>query len=125
MERSINWTPTGYTTYLPSGDKHFLGFKISKSFFFLVCFLTPNKKRRRAWTPGRFFFSFFFSFIFFFFFLYFFLSSPYSNFFFLIFLSFLLFFFSQLYLCIFSLLFCVHIKAFARTIPYKFIEKSI
>ena len=21
MERDLNWTPTGYTTYLPSGDK--------------------------------------------------------------------------------------------------------
>ena len=30
MERDLNWTPTGYATHLPSGDKTFSRFKNHK-----------------------------------------------------------------------------------------------
>ena len=40
MERSINCTPTGYTTYLPSADKIFSRFSASVNVF--LCFTFAN-----------------------------------------------------------------------------------
>ena len=55
MERDLNWTPTGYTTYLPSGDKTFSRFKNLKkpNVFLNVQYTFPKTINRKSinWTP--------------------------------------------------------------------------
>ena len=56
MERDLNWTPTGYTTYLPSGDKTFSRFKnLKKPYRFLKVQYTFTKTtingKSLNWTP--------------------------------------------------------------------------
>ena len=59
MERSINWTSTGYTTYIPLGDKTFLRPNIDKTYGFLKPNIRPLKQTRAValtvrlehWTP--------------------------------------------------------------------------
>ena len=56
MERDVNWTPTGYTTYLPSGDKTFSRLKnLKKLNRFLKVQYTFTKTtingKSLNWTP--------------------------------------------------------------------------
>ena len=53
--KSINWTPTGYATHLPSGDKTFSKFqKPEKPYRILKCskdFITTINGKNINWTP--------------------------------------------------------------------------
>ena len=54
MERSINWTPTGYTTHLPWGLKHFEAKKVDNTYWFFKSHIRSLRQYMEIsinWTP--------------------------------------------------------------------------